>query len=173
MMYLKIGSLVIPTVAAWEIEQAYSAIGGESIFRTVDGTGLKQETWKKLRVVTSGSGWLPDGLDTLATTVQMTLSCIKPRAVPANFSTRQATLPAKRRSDSGHTPWGIALMSDGSPVFTAASMAGNVATLTAVTGAVAYQALYLPEITAWVMRPTDSGTRSDASYRWELVAEEA
>lgn len=169
---LKIGALSIPTVAALELSQEYPHLDPESIFRTVDGTGIKQMTWSKQRIVTSGSGWLPAGLDTLDTSAQMVLSCIAPRAVPANFSTRQATLPVKRRSDSGHVPWGVALMADGSPVYTAASMAGNVATLTAVTGAVAYQALYLPEYTVWAMRPTESGNRGDATYQWQLTCEE-
>lgn len=172
MMTLKIGALEIPLLAALEIEQNYEPIGGESIFRTISGAGLKQMTWQRQRVVTSGSGWLPAGLDTLDTSAQMTLACIVPRTVPAVFATRQATLPAARRSDAGHLPWGIALLADGSPVATTASLAGNVATLAAVTGAVAYQAMYLPALTVWMQRPTDSGNRGDASYRWELVCEE-
>ncbi len=172
MMILKIGALEIPTLAALDMEQAYAPIGGEAIFRTVSGTGLKQSTWQKTQITTSGSGWLPAGLDTLDTTAQLVLACIVPRSVPATFATRQATLPAARRSDVGHTPWGVAFLSDGSPVITAATLAGDVATLDAVDGAVAYQALYLPQFTVWASRPTDSGTRSDASYRWELVCEE-
>ena len=172
MMILKIGALEIPTLAALDIEQSYEPLGGEAIFRTVNGTGLKQSTWQKTRITTSGSGWLPAGLETIDTTAQLTLACIVPRAVPAAFATRQATLPAARRTDAGHTPWGIATLADGSPVLTAATLAGNVATLDAVEGAVAYQALYLPQFAVWAGRPTSSGTRSDASYRWELVCEE-
>ncbi|MBP8788784.1 MAG: hypothetical protein KBH41_15180 [Azonexus sp.] len=169
---LIIGTLSIPTVAALDIDQAYEPLGGESIFRTVSGAGLKQSTWQRTRIVTSGRGWLPAGLDTLDSTQQHVLKCITPRRVPADFATRQATLPAARRSDTGHTPWGVALMSDGSPVYTPAAMGGDVATLDAVAGAVAYQALYFPQMTVWVARPTDSGTRSDASYQWQLVCEE-
>ena len=172
MMILKIGALAIPTLAALDLEQGYEPLGGEAIFRSVSGVGLKQSTWQKTRITTSGSGWLPAGLETLDTTAQLALSCIVPRAVPADFATRQATLPATRRSDSGHTPWGVAYLADGSPVVTAAVMVGNVATLDAVDGAVAYQALYLPQFTVWASRPTGSGTRGDASYRWELVCEE-
>lgn len=171
-MTLKLGTLEIPLLAALDLEQAYEPIGGEGIFRTVNGSGLKQATWKKTRITTSGGGWLPAGLESLDVNAQLTLSCIVPRAVPAVFATRQATLPAARRSDTGHTPWGIAFLSDGSPVKTTASLAGNVATLAAVSGAVAYQAMYLPQFTVWAMRPTDSGTRGDASYRWQLVCEE-
>ena len=172
MMILKIGALEIPTHAALDLEQAYEPLGGEVIFRTVSGAGLKQSTWQKTRITTSGSGWLPAGLETLDTTAQLTLACVVPRAVPAALATRQATLPAARRADAGHAPWGVAYRADGSLVVTAATLAGNVATLDVVDGAVAYQALYLPQFTVWSSRPTGSGTRGDASYRWELVCEE-
>ena len=173
MMTLKVGALDIQLLAALDIEQTYAPIGGEGIQRTAGGSGIKQMTWKKTRITTSGGGWLPAGLDTLDTSVQIALACIVPRAVPAVFATRQATLPAARRSDAGHLPWGVAIMADGSPIATTASLVGNVATLGAVTGAVAYQAMYLPLFTCWAMRPTDSGNRGDASYRWELICEEA
>ena len=50
--------------------------------------------------------------------------------------------------------------------------AGLYAPLGAVAGAVAYQAMYLPQYSVLAMRPTDSGERSDASYRWEIICEE-
>lgn len=172
MMVLKIGALEVQTLAALEIEQSYEPLGGEGIFRTVNGTGLKQSTWQKTRIVTAGSGWMPAGLETIDTTAQLTLACIVPRAVPAVFATRQATLPTTRRADAGHEPWGVATRADGSTVFASVALAGNVATVAAVDGAVAYHALYLPQFTVWASRPTDSGTRGDASYRWELVCEQ-
>ena len=175
MMILKIGSIDIPLLAALDIDQSYEPIGGDGPpLRTLDGTGIKQMTWKKWRTTISGSGWITAGLASLDASAQIVIGCIVPRSVPCVFATRQATLPAARRSDSGHIPWGQAIMADGSIVTTTASMASNVATVAAVTGAVAYQALYLPSLTCWLMRrPTDSGNRSDASYRWELTAEEA
>lgn len=172
MRTLKIGTLEIPLLAALEIEQTFSPLGGEGILRTMSGAGIKQETWQRTQITTSGSGWIPAGLDTLDTSAQLSLSCIVPRSVPANLTTRQATLPAARRTDPGHLPWGIALLADGAAVVTTASLAGNVATLAAVDGAVAYQAMYFPVFTVWASRPTDSGTPHDASYRWELVCEE-
>jgi len=171
-MTLKIGALDLPLLAALEIDQSYEPLGGEGIFRTVNGSGLKQQTWKKTRITTSGSGWLPAGLESLDTALSVVMSCIVPRLVPAVFATRQATLPAARRSDSGHTPWGIALMANGSAVNTTATLVGDVATLTAVTNAVAYKALYLPQFTVWLMRPTDNGALATADYRWQIVAEE-
>jgi hypothetical protein len=169
---LQIGSLVIQTLAALDIEQSYEPLGGESILRAAAGNAIKQSTWKKTRITTSGRGWLPAGLESIDTTAQLVLSCVTPRMTPADFSTRQATLTAKRRSDAGHTPWGIALMSDGSAVDSDVVIVGDVATVAAVAGAVAYQVLYLPKFTVYANRPTDSGTRSSADYQWQLVCEE-
>lgn len=172
-MILKFGTLEIPLLASLEIEQTYPPIGGEALLRTVSGDGIKQMTWRKTRIVTTGSGWLPAGLDTIDTSATLAIACVVPRIVPAVFATRQATLPAARRADAGHLPWGVAVMPDNSVIVTPATMAGNVATLDAVANAVSYKALYLPLITCWAMRPTDSGTPGDAAYRWGITAEEA
>lgn len=171
-MSFQLGAFVMPLVAGFDVDQSYENIGGESIFRAISGTGIKQMTYSKTRVKTSGSGWIPSGLEALDYSAQMVLKCIVPKGVPAVFATRQATLPAARRSDTGFVPFGTAIFADGRHVTTPATMAGNVATLTAVTGAVAYQVNYFPQLTVWAMKPNGSGTLSDASYQWELIAEE-
>ncbi len=171
-MSLLIGSLSIPLLAALDIDQQYQPIGGETILRAVSGRGIKQMTYQRLRITTSGTGWLHPGLHSLDFTAQHVLSCVVPRSLPADFSTRQATLPAARRADSGFTPFGTALLPGGRAVSTPASMAGNVATCDAVSGALAYQVNYYPAPTVWLMRPNESGNQADASYRWELIAEE-
>lgn len=173
MMVLKIGSLSVPLLAALNITQDYAPMDPETVLRTVSGAGLKQSTWSKMRITTRGGGRVPAGLESINTKTQMVLGCITPCSIPAVFATRQATLPAARRSDSGHVPWGFAILADHTPVKTAATMAGNVATLTAVTGAVEYVACYLPQYTVWAFRHTTSGERKSAAYSWELVCEEA
>ena len=92
-------------------------------------------------------------------------------ALIANAS-RQATLPAGRRADAGHLPFALALLPFGDVVPTPLSIVGNVGTAAAVADAIGYQILYFPLLTCWVQRPSESGSRGDASYRWELVAEE-
>lgn len=171
-MSFEIGSLVVRPIAGFDLQQSYEQIGPEAILRTVSGRGIKQTTFGKLRVVTGGSGWMPAGLQSLDRTQQHVVKCIQPRTMPANFSTRQATLPAARRSDAGFTPWGYAVLADGSTVTVSAALAGNVATVDAVAGAIAYAVAWLPQITAWINPPMESGDMSDATYRWELVAEE-
>lgn len=171
-MSFEIGTLVIPVIAGFDLTQDYEQIGPESLLRTVSGRAIKQMTYERLRVTTSGSGWIPAGLQSLDRSQKFTVKCIKPRFVPAVFSTRQATLPAARRIDSGFTPWGYAILPDGSAASSPLSLVGNVATVTAVSGAVAYGVGYLPQLIAFVLAPKESGDMTSATYRWEIVAEE-
>jgi hypothetical protein len=171
-MSLEIGTLVIPLLAGMDIDQQYSALGSETILRAVSGRGIKQMTYNRMRVTTGGSGWMPAGLEALDFTAQHVIKCVVPRGLTAVFATRQATLPAARRSDGDYTPFGTALLAAGRAVNTPVSMAGNVATCTAVSGAVSYHVSYYPAPTVWIMRPETSGSLADASYRWDIVAEE-
>lgn len=171
-MNLLIGTLSIPLLSTLDIDQQYQALGTETILRAGTGRGIKQMTYHKLRIVTSGSGWLPIGLNSIDYTAQHTLGCVIPRAIPADLSTRQATIPAARRTDTGYIPFGTAILSGDVAASTPVTMATNVATCTAVSGAVAYRVNYYPAPTVFLMRPDESGSHADASYRWELVAEE-
>ena len=169
---LKIDAFELPALAGLRVDQSYELIGGEAVLRAMSGAGLKQETWRKLRVTTSGSGWIPAGLESLDTTVTHIVGCVVPRRAQAVFATRQATLPAGRRSDAGHLPYGMAFLPSGDFVRVGATLVGNVATVEAVAGAVAYAVGYYPQITAWLMRPAASGSPSEASHDWEIVFEE-
>ena len=60
----------------------------------------------------------------------------------------------------------------GDLVPTALSLSGDTATLTPVTGAVAYQVTYWPQITVMADPPQMEGALSDAQHRWTLRAEE-
>lgn len=168
MKVLKIGDFVFPALASFDISQNYEPLGGETILRAGSGRGIFQQTWRKTRVVTSGNGWVPPGLDSIDNSVPLALACIKPRTVPANFATRQAVLPVARRADAGHVPYGLAQMPSGNTVMSPATLAGNAATVELVDGAVGYQVGYYPLLTCWVMRPRES----DPGHAWEFVAEE-
>lgn len=171
MIPLKIGDLEIPSRASMDLDMHYEQIGGETILRTLSGAGIKQMTWKKLRISIQGSGWSAPGLQGIDTTLQHDIACIIPRAVTADAS-RQATLPEARRSDTNAEPWAVAILQNGGAVNTGMTLVGNLATADAVPGAVLYQVLYFPLVTCWVNRPTESGVRGDATYSWELICEE-
>lgn len=171
MKTIVIGGVSIPDLAALELQQTYEPIGGEMTLRTIGGSAIKQITWQKWRTTITGGGWLPFGLSSLDYSAQMAVACIVPRGVVC--SGLSATLPAARRSDTGYVPWGVALMADQTTQITAATMAGNVATLDAVAGAIGYQAMYYPLLQCYVSRPKEQGVRETASYGWSIVAEEA
>jgi hypothetical protein len=165
---LKIGTFELPVYAGLDLTQRYEPIGGEGILRAVSGAGIRQRTWSKTRVVTSGGGWVPPGLQALDYDAQHALACIVPETVAAVFATRQATLPTTRRGDSGHVPYGLAQLDGGQTVAAGVTMTGNVATVDAVSNAVAYQVGYYPLLTCWLLRPQRSGPEP----AWELIAEE-
>lgn len=169
MKILKIGNFELPVYASFDLTQRYEPMGGETILRAGNGRGILQRTWRKTRVFTSGNGWVPPGLQSLDYTIQHAVACISPETVPAVFSTRQATLPATRRADSGHVPYGLAQLTGGQTVEAAVTMATNVATVAAVSGAVAYQVGYYPLLTCWLLLPSRSGPAAT----WEFIAEEA
>lgn len=168
MNVLKIGSFELPVFAGFDIAQRYEPMGGAGILRATSGRGILQRSWRKTRVVTSGGGWVPSGLQSLDFDAQHAVACIVPETIPANLITRQATLPTTRRSDAGHTPYGLAQLPGGQTVMAAVSLAGNVATVAEVPGATAYQVGYYPLLTCYLLRPTRSGPEP----QWELIAEE-
>lgn len=169
---LKIGNLSIPVRSAIDAEQTYSAIGGETILRTISGAGIRQETWKRIRTTISGGGWVPPGLDAIDTTSPLFIACI------ATSSSWQDSLPICIRhdsagSDAGHEPWAFALMPNGELAASALVASGaNAFTAAAVSRAVGYLVNYYPLLQCWVNRPTQSFAVSGANYSWELIAEE-
>lgn len=168
MKILKIGSFELPVYASFDATQRYEPMGGETILRAGTGRGILQRTWRKTRIVTSGGGWVPSGLQSLDFDAQHAVACIVPETIPAVFATRQATLPTTRRADAGHLPYGLAELTGGQTVAAGVTLAGHVATVDAVAGAVKYQVGYYPLLTCWLLRPQRSGP----SPTWELVAEE-
>ena len=136
------------------------------------GAGIKQATWQKTRTVISGGGWIPPGLTHLDYTTQQSVACIVPRALICNGSRippcrpRAVPIPAT-------SPWAWALMPDGSVIASEVTIVFRTSPpFAAVTDAIGYQVLYYPLLTCWCSRPNESGSRGEASYRWELACEE-
>lgn len=165
---LKVGSFEMPVLAALNITQRFEFIGGDSILRMISGRGVHQSTWKKYRIVTSGSGWFPAGLEEVDTESPQYLACIKFQTVTAPAASRQAVLPVARRSDAGHVPFALAVLANNRMVGTSLSIAGNLATCSTVAGAVCYKVAYYPLILCHIGRPSSVGPDSS----WEFTAEE-
>jgi len=167
---LKIGTLDIPVRSVLDADQTYAPIGGETILRTLNGSSIRQESWKKLRTTITGSGWLPAGLSVIDTTVPNFVACIAPQSLSSANGT--FTLPTARRSDPGHEPWAFALMVDGAIRSSHLTLIGDVATVTAVADAVGYIVHYFPLLQCWVNRPVQSFSQASATHSWEIIAEE-
>lgn len=142
-----IAGISIAPVAGFEVRQTLDPIEAKTILRTLNGTGIQQSRWKKLQSTITGSGWLPDGLDALNTDNAVAVSCIEPLSVAS--ASNGITIPRTFRTDSPYAPQGAAIV-DGQLISTPVSLAGAVATLTAVPGATQYHVVYYPIITGFV-----------------------
>jgi len=162
-MSLKIGSITIPDEAAFDLRQTLDPIDAKTLLRTKNGSGILQSRYQKLQSSISGSGWLPDGLDGLDLTAALAVSCIE--ALSITGATTSISIPRAFRTDTDFAPQGLAIV-NGDVIATALSLAGSVATLTAVAGASAYQVLYFPVITGFI---TVSRQFDKAAQTWSFT----
>lgn len=163
-----IGGLRVAFDSAYTLTQSYTEIGGSTLHRMLNGAGVKQQHWSKLRTVISGSGRVPIGLNSLDYTSPIEIQCMAAMSLSSS-STNVFTLPAARRSD--WAPVGYALV-DGRLVRTSCAVATNTATLGTVSGASGYQVLYWPTLTVYAGKPTISYNGRAADGGWSLEAEE-
>lgn len=164
----ELGGVVVPIEALLDFEQSYEPLGGSSVLRMMDGTAVKQQSWRKTRTQLSATGWVPLGLDALDFSGPLTLKCAKPVALSG--ATNVVTLPAGRRSD--FAPLGFAIVADRTLVETSCGLAGNVATLGIVAGALGYRCLYVPQLTVVTDGPQERASLTRAEHSWDLVCEE-
>lgn len=166
---LIIGGLRIGFDAGYGLIQDYETIGGSSVLRMLDGTGIKQTHWQKLRTRISGRGRYPPGLDGLDYSTSMQIACAAPRSLTS--ASNVFTLPAARRSD--WPPAGYAIV-DGRVIRVAVSVVSNTATVATTAGADAYQVIYWPMLTVLASPPQITfDARNPAQSIWSLEAEEA
>jgi hypothetical protein len=170
---LIVGGIEIPRHAlSDEFSQDYEELAGIAGLRLSDGGLVIQRAWPatgyKLRTTISGGGSLPAPLDSLDRGAAHEISCAEPRRIAAAGNV--ITLPAGRRTDSGHTPDGYALV-DGLLVPTALSLVGHVATLTVVSGAQHYHARYWPKFSGLLVHKS-GGSPWQAARRWSITLEE-
>jgi len=167
-----LGTAEQPIASIAGFSQTYELLAATESDRMVDGSLDTSTHWAgKLKTRISGEGWTPPVLLGLDYTSQMTLKCGAP--IAAQDASNTVTIPAARRTDTGHTPVGFAIV-DGKEVQTPITgIVANVATLTTVTGASSYVVWYWPEITVQVTeRPTQDTATGAATHRWSFAAEE-
>jgi len=162
--------LVIPIYAALDQSQVYEQFGGYTTLRTVNGSGVRQANWKKHRINLSGNGSIPLGLESLDHAALHTLKCGVPMSVQSLSNV--ITVPTYRRSDVALE--GYAHLNDsGELVETAVGLSVDTATLTIVTGAIAYSVRFWPEFSVFCDPPQRTINSRTKEYGWTLNCEEA
>lgn len=166
----ELGGVVVPVQAAGDVEMDFEDFGGFTWppLRTLNGTALYQEHWRKLRVRAAGSGIVPAGLAGLDYKAQHTLKSCATRAIQTVSNV--ITVPAARRTDIGYAPTGFAVV-DGRYRATAIALVGDVATLTVVAGASGYGVNYFPQLTVHAHFKHGGGS-AGARHSWTIEAEE-
>lgn len=167
---LEIGGVVVPLWASMEIAQTYERLGGSTVLRMMSGAAKKQTHWGRLATRVSGTGNVPAGLDGIDWSQPQVLKCAAARSIGAAGNV--IAIPAARRSDAGHLPHGFAENAAGVLAATPVALAGDVATLTPVGGAVRYLVLWYPQLTVFSDGPAGDIDVGQARYGWELRAEE-
>ena len=139
--------------------QNCEVLGGFSTIRMMDGTGIKQSQWQKLRISISGSGGIPPGITDLDYTKVITLKCGAPRAITR--ATNSFTVIPPHRTDTGYTPIVFKLVE------------GFWVSLDATGTGTKFLMIYYPQINAIVNPPQESYTWDGASpSSWSIIAEE-
>lgn len=168
---LVIGNVVVPVQSARSVIVAYEDFGGFTWppLRMQDGAGVMQQSWAKLRLRISGDGIVPVAFAGLSRTAQHVLKSPASRSVHGD--TNVITVPAARRADTGYVPRGFAVV-NGLYYATPLSMAGDVATLTAVPGASGYGVIYWPQLSVFIA-VSQSVDSAKSGHSFVLEAEEA
>jgi len=165
---LSVAGQQVPRLAGLRISQTYEEIGGFVLLRMMNGAGVKQSHWKKVRTVISGDGWIPAGLQSIDYSAPVTIKCVAPRSVYSDNPI--IALPAGRRADAA--PYAFAIAADGSPVNAQCVLAGDELTITAVAGAIGYVAHFFPELVCFADPPSERHDSGSNQAGWELTAEE-
>lgn len=166
---LTINGLALPLASAGEIEQSYAQIGGFSVLRMADGSAVPQKRWRKLATTLQATGLLPPGLAAVNWDAPVTLGCVGSRAIQSASTT--IALPAARRTDA--PPYAFAVLAGARVQPTPVDVTEDVASVTAVTGAVGYVVHYYPLLTVLSPGPQERYDALGAVASWTLDAEEA
>jgi hypothetical protein len=166
---IKISGIPIPLAAGFDITQTLNPILAKKLLRARDGTGIHQYRWRKYQTAINGQGIMPDGLDGLDLSVSHVIDC--GISLSVSGAGASLTIPRAFRTDGVYAPAGMAVIGDNVQP-TNVSMAGSVATLTAVSGATGYHIVYFPSLTCYITALDRSLDDATATWSWSLTAEE-
>ena len=148
-------------------ELSEEPIGGETLLRMSDGAGIAMTHWEKMAGSISGQGWMPPGLDGLDYSQPLELRSTQVNSMQGTGLVY--SLPSTPRPDQA--PWAFALLGDRWQP-TACATVDGVATVTAVTGAEAYQVWWMPVYSVKAQRPPKQQSSASATHSWSIAWEE-
>lgn len=163
----EIGGITIYPPEGHELTQTYQNEEGSEIMRMLQGSGIKQFHWSKLKTTISGTGFVPTALNDLSFQGSYTLKCAAAKS--ARDVDVTVELPAARRTDVTSCAFGV--LSDGTHVPTSVNIVTNTATCGSVTNAVEYRVWYYPQVTVFAVYSEDI-SRDQATWSWSLECEE-
>lgn len=166
----RIDDITVPFTSAVDLSFDYDYLTAAMTQRTMDGTGVRQGTYSKLKVTITGTGYFPLGLSDLDTFISHTLYCGAPRAITRPVPT--FALSTDRRIEQGYEPFAMAIMPDGTIRDTSVTMSGNVASCVVIPGASAYRVMYYPVLQVFIEPPKESTDLRGANFGWSLICEE-
>lgn len=168
MRELIVAGIAITIRESERLTQDYETLGATGALRMADGALKHRTAWHgKIKTVISGEGVTPSGLSGIDHTLNHNVKCIKERGVSS--SSNVINVPSGRRADYGVE----GLVHIGSKIVkTPVSLSGDTATLTPVTGAEIYQAIYWPEFTCKFEPVEESGRVRGARHTWRLIGEQ-
>jgi len=149
-------------------EPGNDELGGSTVLRLSDGTGVKMTRWEKLIFTIGASGFAPPGLDGLDYGSPMEFRSNHPETMQS--TERVFSLISPARPD--HAPWGFALVDERlqrAPV----SIEGSIVTVADVPGARLYQVWWFPVYSVFAKRPTKTQSPSSGRWTWSMTLEEA
>jgi hypothetical protein len=169
---LRVDGIDIPVESMLAFDQDYDQLLQRDIRRTADNSAILRMVGNaKLTTTIRAEGLAPPGLAALDLGSTHEIGCAMPNSV--RDAGTSITLPAARRTDSGHTPIAFALVDGRLVETTITGITDNVATLTPVSGETGgYLVWYWPLITAVIINNTATASGA-ADYGWQIYAEEA
>lgn len=163
-----LGGIPIYFPSGVQANQSYEDIGGYTVHRMMNGAGVKQTHWLKIRTTISGEGMLPSGINALDVGQPLLLKSFKAMAVPSVSNV--INIPPNRRSDVPITA--VAILDTDYPKKSPVNVVGDVATVDVVAGAKLYLVLYYPEITVFANPVQVDGDRNESTWSWSIDCEE-
>lgn len=147
---MTLGGVEVPVLASYDLRTQFSPNVKQTLYTMGDGSTESQTlqgSLNKLRVLITGSGPIPPGLDGLNYNLPLLFQSASERSIKLPNTVFSQTLTPYRRADAGYQPWARASV-EGRLQVTPVVMSGDQADLTPVAGADYYQLLWFPEFLA-------------------------